>query len=315
VGGSAIVIVVAVIVVVLSQERFRLLDSSDAAAAVASSAASDQSRVRAEGRVVTYAGGQVELGTELGGTIKKLHVHEGDKVKKDDLLVEFDDTALRAEREEARAAVHANNARAGFHVKETRRLEVLKDHGAIPQRELDRVRSERNASFGDTAVALSAVKRIDASLAKMILRAPIDGTVISCSVEQGETRAPGASILTIADLEHLRVEAEVDEYDVARVAVGARAIISAEGFEETWEGVVQDVPGALVPKGLKPRDPSRPVDIRVLLVKIGFIGPIPLKLGQRVEVRILGERAQQTSGVAGSLKTPSAVLQDGGAPP
>jgi RND family efflux transporter MFP subunit len=243
--------------------------------------------VRAEGRVVAYPGEQVTVGTELGGTIARLHVREGDEVKKGDVLVELDATELRAALEEANAAVHANNARAGFHVKEARRLKVLSASGAVPERELDRARSERNAAFGETAVAMSSVKRIEAALAKTSLLAPIDGTVVSCAVEQGETRPPMAELVTIANLAHLRVVAEVDEFDVARVAMGAKAVMSAEGFDATSDGVVEDVPGALVPKGLKPRDPSRPVDTRVLPVKIGFAGATPLKLGQRVEVRIL----------------------------
>jgi RND family efflux transporter MFP subunit len=271
---------------VISRENTGVFDSAKASDAVGPSR-SPPDGVRAEGRVVTYPGQRVDVGSELGGTVTRLHVHEGDKVKKDDLLVELDDSELRAALDEAKAAVHANNARAGFHVKEARRLEVLENHGAVPTRELDRARSERNAAFGDTAVAMSAVKRIEASLAKMALRAPIDGSVVFCAVEQGETRPPMAHFLTLANLGRLRVEAEVDEYDTARVSVGAKAIITAEGFGETWDGVVEEIPGALVPKGLKPRDPARPVDTGVLLVKIGFAGTTPLKLGQRVEVRIL----------------------------
>ena len=290
-GCVVFMVAAASALLLISRENISVFDSAQASDAVEPSVVETSPEgVRAEGRVVTYPGQRVEVGSELGGTITRLHVHEGDKVRKGDLLVELDDSELRAALGEAKAAVHANNARAGFHVKEARRLEVLENHGAVPMRELDRVRSERNAAFGDTAVAMSTVKRIEASLAKMSLRAPIDGTVVFCGVEQGETRPPMAHLLTLANLERLRVEAEVDEYDTARVSLKAKAVITAEGFGETWEGVVEDIPGALVPKGLKPRDPARPVDTRVLLVKIGFGGMTPLKLGQRVEVRILGRR-------------------------
>lgn len=247
--------------------------------------------VRAEGRIITYPGERVQIGTELGGTIAKLHVREGQIVKRGDMLVEFDDSELRAALAEANASVHASNARAGFHVKEARRLEALSKSGAVAQRDVDQVRSQRNAAFGETAVALSSVKRIEASLAKTVLRAPIDGTVITCEAQEGETRPPGAQLLTIANLQRLRVEAEVDEFDIARVALGTPAVVSAEGFDQTWEGQVEEIPGALVPKGMRPQDPARPVDTRVLLVKIGLRGPTQLKLGQRVEVRILPVKA------------------------
>lgn len=260
--------------------------SAEAAAAQSAPAMEPTPAIRAEGRVSTYPGDQVHLGTELGGTITRLHVREGETVKKGDILVEFDDTTLRAALGEAKAGVHAHNARAGFHVKETQRLKTLSDSGAVPPRELDRAKSERNATFAETAVALSTVKRIEADLAKTVLRAPIDGTIIACSVEQGETLPPMAQLLTIANLDRLRIVAEVDEFDAARVELGSEATITAEGLDTSWDAKVEEVPGALVPKGLKPRDPARPVDTRVLLVKLGLLQPTPLKLGQRVEVRI-----------------------------
>jgi hypothetical protein len=92
----------------------------------------------------------------------------------------------------------------------------------------------------------------------------------------------------------VRIEAEVDEYDADLVKVGAPVKITAEGFPgQTWRGVVEEVPSVVVDKGLEPRDPSRPVDVRVLLVKIAFQEATPLKLGQRAEVEIAGEESQQ----------------------
>ena len=243
-GCAALFVAAAAVAVVLFHPGdLKVFDSPDASAAVGSGNP-HHGGVRAEGRVVTPPGQKVELGTEVGGTIRELHVQEGDTVEKGDVLVEFDDTEQRAALSEARAAVHASNARAGFHVKEARRLKELENSGAVPKRELDRVRSERNASFGDTAVAMGAVKRLEAALAKLVIRAPIDGTVIACGVDEGETRPPGAHLLTVANLDELRVEAEVDEFDVGRVAVGGEAIVTAEGFDQSWRGKVEEVPRA-----------------------------------------------------------------------
>lgn len=84
----------------------------------------------------------------------------------------------------------------------------------------------------------------------------------------------------------MRVEAEVGEFDTARVRLGADVTLRAEGYEQRWSGKVQEIPDRVGPRSLKPLDTARPVDTRVLLVKIALSEALPLKLGQRVEVAI-----------------------------
>jgi multidrug resistance efflux pump len=94
-------------------------------------------------------------------------------------------------------------------------------------------------------------------------------------------------LCAIADLDRLRLEVEVDEYDAGRVALGAPVRITAEGYDgQDWLGKVEDIPDAVTARRLRPQDPARPVDVRVLLVKVALQQATPLKLGQRVEVRI-----------------------------
>jgi len=61
-------------------------------------------------------------------------------------------------------------------------------------------------------------------------------------------------------------------------------ILSGEGYDGKWRGVIEEVPGNVVSRRLKPQDPAKPIDTRVLLVKIALAEGTPLKLGQRVEV-------------------------------
>jgi multidrug efflux pump subunit AcrA (membrane-fusion protein) len=129
--------------------------------------------------------------------------------------------------------------------------------------------------------------RFDALIAKTRILAPISGVVTARYVHPGETIEPGARIVTIADLDRLRIEAEVDEFDTAQVTLGAAVAITAEGYGQTvWPGRVEEIPDSVVGRRLRPEDPGRPIDSRVLPVKIVPRGTTPLKLGQRVEVAI-----------------------------
>jgi len=111
--------------------------------------------------------------------------------------------------------------------------------------------------------------------------------VIARSVHPGEHIAIGDPLVTIADLSKTRIEAEVDEFDSARVALGDEVKVMAEGFDgKSWRGTVEEIPDAVVSRRIKPQDPSKPIDTRVLLVKVALAEATPLKLGQRVEVEV-----------------------------
>ena len=73
------------------------------------------------------------------------------------------------------------------------------------------------------------------------------------------------------------------------IRVIARAATSIAAFVgRTWRGTIEEIPDSVVNRRLNPQDPSKPIDTRVLLVKIAFSESTPLKLGQRVEVKMDG---------------------------
>jgi HlyD family secretion protein len=124
-------------------------------------------------------------------------------------------------------------------------------------------------------------------IAKTRITAPIDGVVTARHVQLGEIAEPGRAVVTIADLNRLRIEAEVDEFDAARVELGSPVTITAEGCGPAkWHGTVEEIPDSVVGRRTRPADPGRPIDARVLPVKIALKEPTPLKLGQRIDVEI-----------------------------
>jgi hypothetical protein len=66
----------------------------------------------------------------------------------------------------------------------------------------------------------------------------------------------------------------------------ARRLGSSDPCDAPWRGTVEEIPDQVVPRRIRPEDPGRPTDTRILAVKIALAGPTPLKLGQRVEVEI-----------------------------
>jgi RND family efflux transporter MFP subunit len=242
--------------------------------------------VLAEGRVAVPPGAEITVGAELSGKLTQLFVREQDHVKAGDVLAEVDVKEQQAALNEAWARVKEAGADVDFATRERQRSQQLWNSNVVAEASLDRSVHDATAAESRRASLLAAAARISANIAKAKVVAPIDGSVTQRFADAGEMVVAGAPLVTLVDLSHLRVEAEIGEFDAARVRVGADVKIHAEGYAQTWRGKVAEIPDRVAPRALKPLDPARPVDTRVLLVKIELSEPVPLKLGQRVEVAV-----------------------------
>jgi HlyD family secretion protein len=244
-------------------------------------------RITAEGRVVAYPGAEVTVGTEVLGTIVDLPAREKAAVHKGDLLVEFRADDVRASLREARyrlAEAEVSLRVEQIRFQAARFLPALTGKAAQPA---DPHRDSLTALVAHRDAAKAAVDRLEAEVAKYRILAPIDGVIVARNVDLGETVNVASPLVTIVDLTRLRVEAEVDEFDIPGITLRAQATITAEGYGgRGWRGEVEEIADTVVARQTRPEDPGRPADTRVLLVKIAFRESCPLKLGQRVEVEI-----------------------------
>jgi HlyD family secretion protein len=250
---------------------------------------SDESRGRviAEGRIVARPGAEVTLGYEAGGTVLAVLALEKAKVRKGDVLVEFRPDDLRFALADAEAKLAEADADLSFNQGEFQRKNRASTGAAQSQADLHGSRRDVEVAVARRKGAEVAVGRARSALARAKVTSPIDGVVIAIDVEPGEIATPASRLATICDLSRLRIEAEVDEFDVARIAEGDVVVIKAEGYDDaSWRGSVEEIPNRVAVRTLRPDDPGRPSDTRVLLVKISLDQPVPLKLGQQVEVEI-----------------------------
>jgi HlyD family secretion protein len=242
-------------------------------------------RVVAEGCVVAYPGAEVVVGSEAAGRLVMLDVREGASVHKGDLLAVLNADDLEAELSEAEAKEAEARADTRFYECELRREEALIVRRASAPQSLDAIRRGLDTARARYAAAQAHGARCKALIAKTRINAPIDGVVTARHADPGEMVGVGDPILAIVDLNRLRVEAEVDEFDAGSISRGAASTITAEGHAGmSWQATVEEVPDVVVGRRLRPQDPGRPIDARVLAVKIAFSGATPLKLGQKVEI-------------------------------
>lgn len=193
----------------------------------------------------------VNIGSELSGTVAKVHVDVNDRVKKGQVLVELDTAKLRDQIARSRASVAAARARvsqASATLKEVQgnlaRLEEVArlSGGKVPAQSeldtarasLDRARADETSARADVASAQAQLSTDETNLAKASIRSPIDGVVLTRTVDPGNAVAASlqaVTLFTIAeDLTKLQLEVNVDEADVGMVAVGQKATFTVGAY-------------------------------------------------------------------------------------
>lgn len=243
--------------------------------------------VAAEGRVVTYPGADVVVGTERAGRLVSMRVSEGQGIKKGDLIAELESDELRAGLAEAQARISEADAEIRLAEANLKRRERLVEQKIVAASDLDQARRDIEIARARRETALAEADRYAAQIRKTRILAPIAGTVVVRHVDAGETLEANKPVATIADLARLRVEAEADEADAGSLALGAPVAVTAEGYPgASWKGTVEEIADSVTLRKLKPQDPSRPTDTRILSVKVAFAEKTPLKLGTTVELRI-----------------------------
>ena len=225
--------------------------------------------ILAEGHVAAYPGAEVVVGAELAGTITRVLVQEKSVVHKGDMLIELRGDEIRASAEEAVARVNEADAELTLIEQDQARVNRLPEKQPGQAEARDRIKARWAAAKARRAAAVAGYRRIEAEFARTRVRSPIDGVVVSRTANPGETVNLGTPLLRIVDLNRLRIEAEIDEYDIPRCVPGSPATITAPGHSgQSWPGTVEEIADRLIPRRIRPEDPGRPTDTRVLPVRI-----------------------------------------------
>ena len=117
---------------------------------------------------------------------------------------------------------------------------------------------------------------------KTVLRAPIDGVILRRHKQAGESvslDSPSSAVVTLADTRVLRVRVDVDERDVATLAVGRRAWVTAGAYgERRFPGTVVRVGSMLGRKTVRTDEPREKADTKVLetLIELDPGAPLPV---------------------------------------
>lgn len=231
------------------------------AAAVTSEAVTRGSIVRTVAATGTLeAVTTVQVGSQVSGMIEALSADFNSIVKKGQVLAQLDQSLFTSAVEQAqanlvRAQADHERARVTLADAETKlnRAKELAARQLIPSTELDTADvNQKNAAAqlrsaqASVGQARAAVEQARMNLAKTVIRAPIDGIVVSRNVDVGQTVAASMAApilyLIAADLTQMQLNASIDEADLGQVADGQPVRFTVDAFPgDTFHGIVKQV--------------------------------------------------------------------------
>ena len=188
----------------------------------------------------------VTVGTQVSGIVAKLYVDYNSEVKKGQIIAELDKTNLISELNTARANLSSAQSTLGYEQANYSRYKTLYDKGLVSADEYESARLSYDKARQQVATSRESVQKAQTNLGYATITSPIDGVVLSKSVEEGQTVAASFNtpeLFTIAkDLTDMRVIADIDEADIGGVKEGQRVSFTVDAFpDDKFEGEVTQV--------------------------------------------------------------------------
>lgn len=248
------------------------------------------------------------LAAQMMGNITEMRVHEGDRVQRGQVLAVIDESQPRAALDRAIAATHASQqeltaAETDLSLAEStlKRFQMLHERKSVSPQEFDEIKARQQAALArrdmaraDQEQAKAALAQAQTMLSYTTIRAPFDAVVTEKKVDSGALALPGVPLFTVEDVRRYRLEAAVNESDLAYVRIGQAApvLIDALGDRELKGKVVEVVPAA---------DPGS----RSFLVKVELPSDSRLRSG-------LFGHAELTRGLRESVLVPRTAIVERG---
>ena len=188
----------------------------------------------------------VTVGTQVSGIVSHLYVDYNSVVKKGQVIAELDRTNLISELNTAKANLSSAQSSLNYQLSNYNRYKELHDKGLVSADEFESARLQYLQAKEQVNSSRESVQKAQTNLGYATITSPIDGVILSKSVEEGQTVAASFNtpeLFVIAqDLTNMRVIADIDEADIGGVKEGQRVSFTVDAFpDDHFEGQVTQV--------------------------------------------------------------------------
>lgn len=221
---------------------------------------------------------RADLRAEVSAVVLQVLKENGEPVKRGDLLVKLDETAIRDSLLSADAGVRAAEQALDQANRQLERLKTLRASGMTSAAAFDEAEVRRNSAQSELSAAKSRAATARQQLARTQVRAPFDGIVSDRKVSAGDTATIGKELVKVIDPNSMRFEGRVSTDKISLVKVGQPVKFHINGYgDQQFAGTVKRI------------DPSANDITRQVEVLVGLTGEQPRVAGLYAEGRIDAE--------------------------
>jgi HlyD family secretion protein len=188
----------------------------------------------------------VNVGTQVSGTIQKLHADFNDRVRAGQVLVELDPSLFRAALDQSSAKLANAEATLKLALANAGRTKALFEKGYVARAEWDQAEQAIGVGRAQVAQAKAEMRRDETNLHYSVIASPVSGIVVSRNVDVGQTVAASFQtpiLFTIAEnLKRMQIDTTVAEADVGGIRVGQVATFTVDAFPgREYQGRVRQI--------------------------------------------------------------------------
>jgi len=185
----------------------------------------------------------VEVGTQVSGIIQDIYVDFNSTVKRNQVIAKLDTTMLYSSLQSSKAELDQRIANLDYYKKNFERVKLLFESNTIAESEYDQAKWNYEAAKANYNSSKANLNKSEINLNYATIISPINGVVISRSVDEGQTVAASLNTPTLfsiaQDLTKMQVVASIDEADIGQVKEGNNVVFSVDAFpDDEFEGKV-----------------------------------------------------------------------------
>jgi len=242
----------------------------------------------------------VEVKSKASGEILRLHTDVGDEVGQGALLAEVDPRDVQNAFDQAEADLEVARAQGEIAGAQLERSERLLESGVITEQEHEQTRLDAANAQAGLVRAETNYRLAELRLSDVAIRAPLAGTIIQKSVEEGQVIqsasqnvSGGTTLFLMANLNRMQVRTLVDETDMGDIQAGLPATVRVEAFpDRTFQGTVQRVePQAVVEQNVTMFPVIVDLDNRAGLLKPGMNAEVSVLIDEASDVLLVPNNA------------------------
>jgi HlyD family secretion protein len=268
----------------------------------------------------------VNVGTQVSGTVQKLHADFNDKVEKGQILLELDPTLFRAAVEQSRGNVGQAQAALKLAQANEKRMRELLAREYVTRQDHDQAVQAREAAESQLRTANGQVTRDTANVNNSVIRSPVSGVIVSRQVDLGQTVAASFQTPTLfqiaQDLSRMQINTNVAEADIGKVRVDQAVGFTVDAFPgRKFEGRIRQIRlNPIIQQNVVTYNVVVAVDNPELILLPGMTAYISVQVDQRSGVLVVPTAAlrfrPRDDGAPGAAapKTPKADGRDGRKP-